>query len=178
MSKELSSLWKNGRAVIQDVTSATIGYSALYSGTPRNKLPKHLREHPEFNLMSQNLGVDVLSEKLSTYYKTDEIYLNGFAYKIPMKLLKKKYGVDSEEYLLMKYKRQNDAFNRNIDKMRYRIKTNNINAGIEELETRERLLKKEKKSFDKLLKLWYIDNVQWHILWTMTIEYMDLGLTL
>jgi hypothetical protein len=41
--------------------------------------------------MSQNLGIDPLVDKMETFVKTDQIYIDGFAYKIPDKVLDK-YG--------------------------------------------------------------------------------------
>ena len=88
-SKELSKLWKHGIAIVQEANVNTIRYSAKYNAKLKNQLPKHLQEFPEFNTMSQNLGIEPLVNNMETFIKTDQIYIDGFAYKIPTKVLEK-----------------------------------------------------------------------------------------
>lgn len=96
-STQLDKLWPKGIAVLQDANENTVRYSALYAAKKKQDLPKHLQKFPEFNTMSQNLGIELMLKKMETYLKTDQIYMNGFAYKIPNivleKYYKKKYGL-------------------------------------------------------------------------------------
>ena len=46
---------------------------------------------PEFNLFSKSLGMDYLVANLDTYLKTDEVWIDGKAYKIPESVLKKMF---------------------------------------------------------------------------------------
>ena len=52
-------------------------------------MPKYLQECPEFNTMSQNLGIDPILDRMNVFAQTDEIYIDGFAYKIPDIILDK-----------------------------------------------------------------------------------------
>lgn len=88
-SKQLQKLWKYGIAIVQEANANTIRYSAKYNAKLKNALPEHLQKFPEFNTMSQNLGIEGLIDNMETFIKTDQIYLDGFAYKIPNKALEK-----------------------------------------------------------------------------------------
>ena len=132
-SKQLSKLWDKGIAIVQDANAQTIRYSAHYSAKKKKDLPDNLRKYPEFNTMSQNLGIDPILRKMDIYLKTDEIYLDGFAYPIPRivleKYAKKEYGYDD---INAKLWAQTYISNRDFKK-----------ATAEELKTRERLAKKK-----------------------------------
>lgn len=88
-SKELAKLWTKGTAIVQAANANTIRYSAKYAAKETKALPKALQQHPEFNTMSQNLGIDSILSKMDVFVKTDQIYLDGFAYKIPNIVLEK-----------------------------------------------------------------------------------------
>jgi hypothetical protein len=103
ISNQLSKLWTSGYHTIQDVTLASVIYSALYSAKARKALPEHLQSAPEFNLMSQSIGIDVLIKDLDKYMLTDEVYIDGKAYRIPDAVLKKAY-VMLDELGRIKYK--------------------------------------------------------------------------
>lgn len=141
-SKELSKLWPHGIAIRQEANINTIRYSAKYSTKLKENLPEHLKKYPEFNTMSNDLGIAEAQKKMETYLETDEIYINGFSYRIPDILLKKyaeqKFGYDKENAKLWK-----DAYKSNRE---YKRKT------PEELKTKQRLAKK-KILFTKLRDL-------------------------
>lgn len=88
-SEILANLWKFGLHTVQDVSFNTCVYSALYANKAPKALPVHLQAYPEFNLMSQGLGNDVIIDKFSTFIQTDEIYIDGRKYKIPESVLRK-----------------------------------------------------------------------------------------
>ncbi len=88
-SKALNKLWTKGIAIIQDANVNTIRYSAKYSTKQKQILPKYLQDAPEFNTMSQNLGIDPILDRMDVFVQTDEIYIDGFAYKIPDIILDK-----------------------------------------------------------------------------------------
>lgn len=90
-SAELSDLWKYGYSTVQDCSVAAFVYCALYSAKPKKLLPKALQLAPEFNLMSQGLGVKNIAEGIDRYLLTDQIYVDGQAYKIPEAVLRKLY---------------------------------------------------------------------------------------
>lgn len=114
-SDTLDRIWGKGITTIQDVTINSCGYCALYSSTPRKYLPPLLQETPEFNLMSQGLGLDTIIQNIDKYAETDEIFLDGQSYKIPNIALKKKYcynqesGIYDNKYIKLKEKRLQKA---------------------------------------------------------------------
>lgn len=89
VSDDLSKLWPFGYHCIQDISFNTAVYTALYSAKSYKKLPFPLCEFPEFNLMSQGIGYDEICKKIDVYLETDEIYIDGHAYKIPNAVLSK-----------------------------------------------------------------------------------------
>lgn len=98
ISAELSKLWKFGYHTIQDVSFNTAVYTALYASKSYKKLPYPLYEHPEFNLMSQGIGVEEIAKKIEVYLETDEIFIDGHSYKIPNAVLNKLFiDYDYEE---------------------------------------------------------------------------------
>lgn len=107
-SNILDKLWPQGLATVQDANENTVKYSAKYSAKLKNNLPEHLKNYPEFNTMSHNLGIEPILKKIETYIKTDQIYMNGFSYKIPIIVLEKyfKEKVGLRDYLeeVQKYK--------------------------------------------------------------------------
>lgn len=98
-SKQLEDLWTFGLCTVQDVTPQSIKYCALYSSkTKRKGLPPWLWDYPEFNTMSQRLGIEQIINNIDTYLLTDEIYLEGFAHQIPKLVLDKILYRDPEKY--------------------------------------------------------------------------------
>lgn len=88
-SETLHKLWGKGLVTVQDVTVNSCAYCALYSAKPRSQLPVYLRKNPEFNVMSQSLGIKGMAEHFDEYVKTDEIWFDGKSYNIPQALLNK-----------------------------------------------------------------------------------------
>lgn len=82
-SEQLRELWPHGNNIVQEANMRTVQYSAKYSTKQKKDLPYPLSEFPEYNTMSQNLGIESALEKIHTYMKTDEIYIDGFKYIIP-----------------------------------------------------------------------------------------------
>ena len=77
---------------------------------------------PEFNLFSKSLGMDYLVANLDTYLKTDEVWIDGKAYKIPESVLKKcfinydEFGrIKSKDQILIDLKEKRS----NLQKLRY-----------------------------------------------------------
>ncbi len=90
-SAELDKLWTLGLHTVQDVTISTCVYTALYSAKPTKTLPKWLQQAPEYNTMSQSIGMEYLQKNYDTYKKTDAIWIDGEAYAIPKALFDKVY---------------------------------------------------------------------------------------
>lgn len=137
-SKELNKLWTDGIAIIQDANINTIRYSAKYSAKLKNTLPEHLQKYPEFNTMSQNLGINGILKKIETYLQTDEIYVDGFSYKIPNLIL--------EKYAELTFKSQIEGINFIQE---YKESKKHTFRTQEQLETAKRIAEK-KKMFTKL----------------------------
>lgn len=91
-SNTLEQLWKFGNSTVQDVTIDSCAYSALYSSPQVHEMPVYLRNVPEFNLMSKNLGSKYLLDNMETYLQTDEIWQDGKAHQIPQYILNKYFG--------------------------------------------------------------------------------------
>lgn len=113
-SPELAKLWQYGFHTIQDVSLATCVYTALYTGKSKNQLPKMLKSAPEFNTMSQGLGVDAIIDDYDRLKKTDQIWIDGQSYTIPQAVLNKLFITrdkdgciveKAEEYIKLKEKR-------------------------------------------------------------------------
>lgn len=132
-SKQLNQLWPEGIATVQEATMETVAYSALYSAHLKQNLPKYLKDAPEFNTMSHNLGINQILKNMETYMITDEIYINGFSYQIPDILLKK-YASD-----ILKY----DDDNAKLYVKAYKNNREQKRTDIEELKTRARLAQKK-----------------------------------
>lgn len=100
MSPTLTKLWGHGRAIIQDVNAQVIRYTALYNSKNKKDgtLPPHLWNYPEFNTMSQSMGVKQMLDKIDTLLLTDEVYLDGFSHVIPQIVLNK-WENGSQDYL-------------------------------------------------------------------------------
>lgn len=101
MSDQLDKLWSLdgeniGRAVVQDMTLQSAAYCALYSAKPKKHLPKYLQDRPEFNTMSQGLGVDVMMSHMDTYLLTDEVWYDGKKHIIPQVVLNRYFGKKDE----------------------------------------------------------------------------------
>lgn len=124
-SKKLQDIWKHGLCTVQEANANTARYIALYHMKDKaNGLPPYLWDYPEFNTMSQGLGVKRILKKIDTYLLTDEIFLEGFAYKVPNIVLEKVKGkYDIEE----------------IKRKRFKL------VSKEELETRKRIQIKKKR---------------------------------
>lgn len=109
-SNLLESLWKFGYCTVQDVTTNSCAYCALYSSPQKHEMPKILQAYPEFNLMSKNLGTDFLLSNMETYLQTDEVYHDGKKYNIPQYILNKYFGDDGKltdvRYLKLKHERK------------------------------------------------------------------------
>lgn len=98
-SDKLEKIWGLGLCTVQDVTPQSIKYCALYSSkTKRKGLPPWLWDYPEFNTMSQGLGIEQIIRNVDKYLLTDEIYLEGFAHRIPKLVLDKILYRDPEKY--------------------------------------------------------------------------------
>lgn len=132
-SKELNELWPHGMAITQEANVNTIRYSAKYSTKLKENLPNHLKKYPEFNTMSNDLGIKQALKKMDTYMMTDEIYIDGFSYKIPDILLRK-YAKDILQY---------DDENAKLFTKAYKNNREQKRTVIEELKTRERLAQKK-----------------------------------
>lgn len=109
-SNTLEKIWTAGNSTIQDVTTDSCAYCALYSSPQKHEMPKHLQSVPEFNLMSKNLGSDFLLANMETYLQTDEVWFDGRRHNIPQYILNK-YFDDVEKlidkrYLQLKQKRK------------------------------------------------------------------------
>jgi len=130
-SKELNKLWPEGIAIIQEANANTVRYSARYSAKLKIDLPEHLKNYPEYNTMSQSLGVEAIMRNIETYLKTDEIYMDGFAYKIPNIILEK-YAKTLTDPIEREFFQQDYQTERNF---RYNTK--------EQLKIRERLAQKK-----------------------------------
>nr|QJB19747.1 MAG: replication initiator protein [Microvirus sp.] len=89
VSPMLSNLWTKGFHTIQDTSIATCIYTALYTAKSKYHLPESLRDAPEFNLMSQNLGVDAIIADYDAIKQTDEIWIDGQNYIVPQAVLNK-----------------------------------------------------------------------------------------
>lgn len=89
LSKQLTEIWGQGHATVQDANAQTARYSAKYSTKHKENLPWPQCEYPEFNTMSHNLGVKSIMKKIDTYLQTDQIYIDGFSYKIPQSIINK-----------------------------------------------------------------------------------------
>lgn len=87
ISDTLGKYWKLGNHTIQECTLASMIYTSLYAQKDKKILPDNFT--PEFNLFSKSLGMDNLIANLDTYLKTDEVWIDGCAYKIPEAVLKK-----------------------------------------------------------------------------------------
>lgn len=99
----LEKVWTKGFNVVQNVTFETLVYTALYQQKTKNKLPRELKNYPEFNLMSRNLGYDYISKNIEKFLETDEIWINGQSYPIPTGILNKLYVKrDSEGRIIEK----------------------------------------------------------------------------
>jgi hypothetical protein len=133
-SKELSKLWKKGMAIVQEANANTIRYSAKYNSKQKSILPEHLKKYPEFNTMSQNLGIEGLINNMETFVKTDQVYLDGFAYKIPNIVLDK-YAFK----LTGSYYERDQWINEFKDKRQYKYRN------AKERETAKRLAIKKKQ---------------------------------
>lgn len=88
-SAELEKIWGYGMCTVQEANIQTVRYSAKYSTKHKKNLPEELKDFPEFNTMSQGLGMKNILNNMKTYIKTDEIYIDGFGYKIPNIVLEK-----------------------------------------------------------------------------------------
>lgn len=142
-SKELSELWSHGLAIRQEANANTIRYSAKYSTKLKQNLPKQLKDYPEFNTMSQNLGIEPIMRKMETYLKTDQIYIDGFSYQIPEIILQK--------YVKLNQNRWDESPDDIIANYKSEIR-NNTFTGRKHNEIKERLAIK-KKQFTKLRQL-------------------------
>ena len=141
-SKKLSDLWNHGIAIVQEANVNTIRYSAKYSMKLKENLPDNLKAYPEFNTMSNDLGIAEGLKKMETYMLTDEIFIDGFSYRIPDIFLRKyvetvlHYDDDNAKLFIKAYK--NNREQKRLD--------------LAELETRARLAQK-KKLHQKLREL-------------------------
>ncbi|WNK15147.1 MAG: replication initiator protein [Microvirus sp.] len=113
-SKKLSQLWPYGMATTQDVTLKTVAYCALYAQKSLKALPRHLLDFPEYNTMSQSLGVSSLLEGINNYLLTDEVFFEGKKTAIPKIVLQKHFGEDyktNESYIAIMEKRKSFVSN-------------------------------------------------------------------
>lgn len=118
-SNLLDSLWPVGLHSVQELNFNTAVYSALYSAKSKKKLPARLLDYPEFNLMSHGIGIQEIEKKISTYFTTDEIYIDGNRFRIPEAVLrdlwvhKDSYGnlVKDLPYEVLKVRRSERALN-------------------------------------------------------------------
>ena len=109
-SNKLETIWKFGYCTVQEVTTNSCAYCALYSSPQKHEMPKLLQAYPEFNLMSKNLGTDFLLSNMEKYLLTDEVYHDGKKYNIPQYILNKYFGdigkLIDDRYLELKRKRK------------------------------------------------------------------------
>ena len=103
ISDTLGKYWKLGNHTIQECSFATMIYTSLYAQKDKKILPDGFT--PEFNLFSKSLGMDYLVANLDTYLKTDEVWIDGKAYKIPESVLKKCF-INYDEFGRIKSKDQ------------------------------------------------------------------------
>ena len=135
----LTKIWGKGRAIIQDVNAQVIRYTALYNSKNKKDgtLPPHLWNYPEFNTMSQSMGVQGMLNRIDTFLETDEVYLDGFGHKIPKIVLDKFENAAADEL---------ERANREWD-VRLKIKSKRVqpSASDKELSLREHHAKVKKK---------------------------------
>lgn len=93
----LDKIWQKGICTVQEFTSNTSVYSALYSAKSFKKIPQFLVDFPEFIKASQNLGVSSFEKKAESFLQTDTIYIDGKSYKIPNYYLNKLFVTFSED---------------------------------------------------------------------------------
>ncbi len=102
-SKILSELWSYGYSTVQEANKQTAMYSAKYSAKDKKELPDIIKDYPEFNTMSKNLGINSIMKKIDVYLLTKEIYIDGFAYSIPRIVLEKYCdlnGLDFQSFMI------------------------------------------------------------------------------
>jgi hypothetical protein len=133
ISKQLTDIWGHGETTVQTANANTVRYSAKYSAKLKDHLPSNLQAYPEFNTMSQNLGVKPILKNIETYLKTDQIYIEGFSYKIPQTILIKYVNTDS------KFTTYGERYNFIQE---FKEKRFNQYSTYPELKVRERLAKK------------------------------------
>ena len=123
-SMKLNALWPEGIAIVQEANVNTIRYSAKYSTKLKQNLPEHLKPYPEFNTMSNDLGITQALKKMSTYLETDEIYIDGFSYIIPDILLMKfaknilKYDDQHAKLFTKDYKSNREFRKRTVEELK------------------------------------------------------------
>ena len=147
-SKQLNKLWEYGITTLQNANVNTIRYSALYSTKLKQDLPENLKKYPEFNTMSQNLGIESILKNMDTYIKTDQIYLDGFAYMIPNIILQKyyikKYGLVDHKNVIDINGEQITQYTTYLDYVQeYKTERNFRYNSKEQLLIRERLSQKK-----------------------------------
>ena len=97
ISAELADLWPLGHHTIQEVNISTCIYTALYTAKNTKSLPEWLQSAPEYNVMSQGIGIEYLRQNFDRYKETDAIWINGEAYAIPGALFDKVYKRELEK---------------------------------------------------------------------------------
>lgn len=101
-SAALEKCWSLGNVWVQDATIETAGYISLYAtknGKNGHGLPPHLWDVPEFNTMSQGLGINHLLENIDQHLKTDTIWYQGQSYSIPEAVLNKHFGKHTKKWI-------------------------------------------------------------------------------
>ena len=169
ISNTLGKYWKLGNHTIQDCSFATMIYTALYAQKDAKLLPDGYTK--EFNLFSKSLGIDNLMERLDIYMQTDEVWINGEAYKIPEAVLKKafvRYGADGkieskdEKLIALKERRKtkmeklNPAKTKIIEKVKIHLE--NVYSGLCELDSRQlepyrKMKEEERERNEKIRKI-------------------------
>jgi hypothetical protein len=133
-SNQLDKIWKLGMATVQEANIDTVRYTAKYASKRGiMKLPDYLEDYPEYNVMSKNMGLQAMLDKMGTFIKTNEIWIDGFSYQIPNYILTKYVN----QFTDLSIGEKTDLFNdlRNYDQ--WKIVQNS------KLRDRERITKKK-----------------------------------
>lgn len=152
-SKILNKIWGKGICTIQDVNYKTISYTALYSSPARKALPKYLQDNPEFNLMSQGLGVKNILKNLNSYLPTDTIYIDGISHNIPKAVLDKSNLSELEKNKIMISRLKKSKHFEALESVKYKKnkkdKRNHLLTYV--VERRKLLAENQQKRFTKIL---------------------------
>lgn len=151
-SETLNKIWGKGICTIQDVNYQTIAYTALYSSPARKSLPKHLQNNPEFNLMSQGLGVKNILKDLDRFLPTDTIYIEGVAHSIPKAVLNKSNLSEIDKNIIMRARYKKSKHFEALEGAQYKKNKYDKRDYFDYIQERKRFVAENKqKRFTKVL---------------------------